>query len=225
MSKLDRTRAVPWLALAVCCVGGKGEGGTRDAAGPGPAPAALTGELGTGDGPVSPEGSPNRPGPTAAARADLDSAPAGHPGQAESTGPLSPSLSWLVRGSPPLDPTLPGDLAVGRISVSGGLLGDAEHVVLRMRNGFRACLAQGTDPDQAQGQLTLEVVVAENGSVRTAKATSASGLDPRIAQCVERRAQVATFRPPVGGQARLSIPLSIGSPPDGSRLGYDRNAR
>jgi hypothetical protein len=104
------------------------------------------------------------------------------------------------------DPAPPDDLRVGTVTVTGGLVAGAEHAVMRMKNGFRACIALGSADDGFR--LTLDVHLAENGSVLSARATHAVGLGPAQVECIERRAQTATFRPPAGGQAHVFVPLS-----------------
>jgi hypothetical protein len=101
-----------------------------------------------------------------------------------------------------------GAIATGRISVSGGLLSNPERTVTRMKNGFLACIA-------GNGTLVLDVLVADNGSVLSATATDAADFDRTTVDCIERRAQAATFRPPVGGQAHVTFRVTSGSWADG----------
>jgi hypothetical protein len=109
------------------------------------------------------------------------------------------------------DVSTPGRVEIGRVSVSGALVAGAERAVMRMKGGFRACLSP--DAELEGGRLTLDVLVAENGSALSAKATHVEALDAASVGCMERRALAATFRPPVGGQAHVIVPLVVGGRP------------
>lgn len=191
------------IALAASCVAHKerGEPG-RDAGAPA-APIAL---------PSMPPAAEPQPLDDAAAAVAIPSVKsAAAPAVAALAVPAS--LDRLARDPFAPDLHAPGRVEIGRISVSGGLVAGAERTVMRMKGGFRACLSP--DAEQEGGRLTLDVLVAENGSALSAKATHVAGLDDASAGCMERRALAATFRPPVGGQAHVFVPVTVGRPADG----------
>jgi hypothetical protein len=96
--------------------------------------------------------------------------------------------------------------------VMGGLLTDFEPALRRMRAGVRACyerfLGEEDEPPPASA-LSLHVVVMPNGSVKSAKATDVSKLSASAVDCIVRRAQVATFPPPVGEAAEVIVPIQL----------------
>jgi hypothetical protein len=198
-----RLRAALVLALGSACVGQKDRAAPPGADADRPAPAAT------------PAAQPPAPSdPDAVDRGTNAAVPARPPPAA---GSAAAAGSASARGLPaaverpardPFTPDLrpPPAISIGRLTVSGGLLAAPERAVLRMKNGFRACLTE-------TGQLTLDVLVADNGSVLSAKATDIEGLPPSEVDCVERRAAAATFKPPAGGPAHVVFPLVSATAP------------
>jgi hypothetical protein len=125
--------------------------------------------------------------------------------------PVPASLDRLARDPFMPDLSTPGRVEIGRVGVSGALVAGAERTVMRMKGGFRACLSP--DAEQQGGRLTLDVLVGENGSALSAKATHVEALDAASVGCMERRALAATFRAPVGGQAHVIVPVVVGERP------------
>jgi len=126
--------------------------------------------------------------------------------------PVSSSLALL--GQVPAAPSSEQGptVALGSPQVSGGLLGDVDPAILRMRAAIRACYARFVaveDDVPDASSLSLRIVVAPNGSVRSVVADKVSGLAPGTTDCIVRRAQVATFPPPAtGGPAEVVIPIT-----------------
>jgi hypothetical protein len=195
--------AAALIALLSSCVAHKERGGLeRDASAPAEAIALPSAPPATG---------PRQQPAAQPQRQDAAAAAVTPPMKSAATGPLVPaSLDRLTRDPFTPDLRAPGRIEIGRIAVSGGLVANPERTVMRMKNGFRGCIAEGEG-----GTITLDVLVAENGSVLSAKATDVAGLGPSATGCIERRAQAATFKPPVGGQANVLIPVSAGSSPEG----------
>jgi hypothetical protein len=96
--------------------------------------------------------------------------------------------------------------------VKGGLLTDVEAAVRRMRAGVRACyerfLGDEDDPP-ATSDLSLHLFVMQNGSVQSVRADGVAHLSAGAVDCVVRRAQVATFPPPVGEPAEIIVPIHL----------------
>jgi hypothetical protein len=96
--------------------------------------------------------------------------------------------------------------------VAGGLLTDFDPAIRRMRAAVRACyvrfLAEEEEPPETSA-LTLRVVVMANGSVQSVRAVGAERLSASAIDCMVRRAQVATFPPPVGEPAEVSLPITL----------------
>jgi hypothetical protein len=199
--------SVLFLVLAAACVKGEKGPGEHDARAFATAPAALPPDLGPGEQTGAWDA---RSEPAWLARE------AGLPAPPVSIArPLSRSLQEIARDphAPGLDTS--GALRVAVLSVSGGLVADAERRVLRMKSGFRACLAHGDEAEPDRGQLTLDVVVAESGAVRSAGATNVEAIGASVVECIERRALAATFQPPVGGRAHVTISVVWGQVRDG----------
>jgi hypothetical protein len=76
----------------------------------------------------------------------------------------------------------------------------------------RACYARFVavkDDVPDASSLSLRIVVAPNGSVRSVVADKVSGLAPGTTDCMVRRAQVSTFPPPaIGDPAEVVIPIT-----------------
>ena len=129
--------------------------------------------------------------------------------KASSAPPLSSSLSELGRAALPEiegEPTI----AVFVERVSGGLMPDIEHATSRLRAGMRACYLRyiGDDPPDAS-RLSLRIVVSTNGSVKLVRSESISDIDPSAVDCMIRRAETATFPPPVGEPAEIVLSIAF----------------
>jgi hypothetical protein len=124
----------------------------------------------------------------------------------------SSSLALLEHASAP--PTAPeGPLVtIAMPRVRGGLLTNIDPAIARMRAGIRACYVRSVeeqdDPPETS-TLWLHVFVMENGSVRSAVADQVSGLGAAAVDCMVRRAQMATFPPPVGEPAEVILPITL----------------
>jgi hypothetical protein len=96
--------------------------------------------------------------------------------------------------------------------VKGGLLTDVEPAVRRLRAGVRACyerfVADEDEPPSAS-EVSLHLFVMQNGSVRSAKAEEVAHLSASAIDCMVRRAQVATFPPPVGEPSEVIVSIHL----------------
>jgi hypothetical protein len=123
--------------------------------------------------------------------------------------PLSSSLSEL--GNAPL-PALEGDptIRVDVERVSGGLLPDLTASTMRLRAGMRACYLRSLEDDAPDASsVVLYLTVSTNGSVRAVRQEGASEIDEGAVACMIRRAQTATFPPPVGEPAEVVLRVSF----------------
>jgi len=96
--------------------------------------------------------------------------------------------------------------------VRGGLLTNIDPAILRMRAGIRACYARSVeeqDDPPPTSTLLLHVFVMQSGSVRSVVADQVSGLGAAVVDCMVRRAQMATFPPPVGEPAEVIVPITL----------------
>jgi hypothetical protein len=122
--------------------------------------------------------------------------------------PPPPSLRQLGEAPSPDISSDEPDVVIGRVVNRGGILGEFERTVSRLKAGFRACYAREASEDSPDtAALTLRLSIRPSGSTRTVKSEGASGLAASTVDCVVRRAQNSTFAPPVGGEAELIIPL------------------
>jgi hypothetical protein len=126
--------------------------------------------------------------------------------------PASSSLAALGQISePPREESGPA-VVFAPPRVMGGLLTDFEPALRRMRAGVRACyerfLGEEDEPPSASA-LSLHLAVMPNGSVKSAKAFDVSKLSASAVDCIVRRAQVATFPPPVGEAAEVIVPIQF----------------
>jgi hypothetical protein len=123
--------------------------------------------------------------------------------------PLSSSLSEL--GQAPL-PDIEGEptIAVFVERISGGLMPDIEHATGRLRAGMRACYLRylGDEPPDAS-RMSVRIVVSTNGSVKSARPEGVSEIDPPAVDCMVRRAQAATFPPPLGEPAEIVLSIAF----------------
>jgi hypothetical protein len=170
-----------------------------------------------GDLPESPEGDALSPTATRHQVFLAPDPPAPKIG-ASSSAPTSPmsrsaasALASLERGPlPSLDegPTV----VVGAPLVLGGPLGDVEPAIKRMRAGFRACYAHGVEeadeiPDAAA--FSLHLFVMPSGSVRSVATEGAASINPAVAECIVRRAQMTTFPASMGDEVEIVLPLTL----------------
>jgi hypothetical protein len=130
--------------------------------------------------------------------------------KAATARPLSSSLTELGQTTPL--PEIEGEPAIAVFveRVSGGLMPDIEHATSRLRAGMRACYlrSMGEDaPDAAR--LALRIVVSPNGSVKSVRPEGASDIDASAVDCMIRRAQTATFPPPVGEPAEIALRIAF----------------
>ncbi len=132
------------------------------------------------------------------------------PGSAAS--PVSSSLARLGDITDPPSKEEGPSITFAPPRVTGGLLTDVEPALRRMRAGVRACyqrfLDEENEPPEAS-ELSLHVLVMQNGSVRTARAQEVSRLSASAVDCMLRRAQVATFPPPVGEDAEVIVAIHL----------------
>jgi hypothetical protein len=124
--------------------------------------------------------------------------------------PLSSSLYELERVTPL--PEIEGEPAIAVFveRVSGGLMPDIEHATSRLRAGMRACYLRSVDDDAPDAaRLALRIVVSTNGSVKSVRADGASDIDASAVDCMIRRAETATFPPPVGEPAEIVLRIAF----------------
>lgn len=121
-----------------------------------------------------------------------------------SAGPQAPPVQPPALIVPPQK----GDAYLGATTMTVTIV-DADRTIAAMRPRFRQCYRAGlaADPNQA-GKVTLQIVVAANGDVSTAKATSNTGLAPAVVTCLESQARRLTFSPTVNGGS-LFLPLTF----------------
>jgi hypothetical protein len=136
--------------------------------------------------------------------------PAATMGTTESP-PISTSLALLGASSAGPARSEGPTVTLGAPQVTGGLLGDVDPVIRRLRAGIRACYArfvESEDEAPKTSSMSLRLVVATSGSVHSAAAEQVKGFSPNAADCIVRRAQMATFPPPAGEPAEVAIPIS-----------------
>ncbi len=119
--------------------------------------------------------------------------------------------SAAVYGAPPVQPAAPrGTATIGAVSVTHGAVSDAARSVLAMRGSFRACYERALrDQPALAGTLRVSAAIAREGNVSsvTVKPTAGAaspGLQA-VADCVERRVQVAAFDAADGGTASVAF--------------------
>ena len=89
---------------------------------------------------------------------------------------------------------------------------DVDPALRRMRAGVRACYVRFLDEEEEPPEtssLSLHLVVMPNGSVQSTRADDVSRLSAGAVDCIVRRAQVATFPPPVGEAADVTVPIQL----------------
>jgi hypothetical protein len=102
-----------------------------------------------------------------------------------------------------------GSAQVGGAGVSGGSVANASSVVARMRGRFRHCYQQGLsqNPDM-QGSVTLTAKVGPNGEVLGVGGGGGGSIGP-IVGCLKSVVAGASFSPPEGGGAVITIPITF----------------
>ena len=144
------------------------------------------------------------PAPPVAAQPTATGSPGATPAQ-----PLSSSLSELSRA--PL-PEIEGEAAIAVFveRVSGGLMPNIEHATSRLRAGMRACYLRSVEDDPPDAsRLSLRIVVSTNGSVKSVRSENVSDIGESAVDCMVRRAQNATFPPPVGDPAEIVLSIAF----------------
>jgi hypothetical protein len=102
-----------------------------------------------------------------------------------------------------------GNVSVGGAGVSGGAVANASAVVARMRARFRHCYEQGLNSNpEMSGSVTLTAKVGPNGEVTGVGGGGGGALGP-IVGCLKAVVQGASFAPPEGGGAIITIPISF----------------
>ena len=178
---------------------GEGGGGRGEAIGLGD-----VGTIGHGAGTGQGFGAPSPPAVASAA----PSAPPAQAGQGQGFGSGSGRLGRSHRARPPR-------VRMGATAVSGRLPPEVIQRIVRMNFGrFRACYEEGlrTSPN-LQGRVTVRFVIARDGSVANASASSDLG-SASVEQCITRSFFNLTFPVPEGGIITVSYPLVF--TPDGS---------
>jgi hypothetical protein len=167
--------------------------------------------LGAASGPPAEPGHATiAPSPSAVAARSTASAPTRT--LPASDAPASSSLAVLGRISEPPSNDEGPAVVFALPRVKGGLLTDVAPAVKRLRGGVRACyerfLGEEDDPPAAS-DLSLHLFVMQNGSVQSAKAEDVSHLSASAVDCIVRRAQVATFPPPVGEPSEVIVSIHL----------------
>lgn len=164
--------------------------------------------------PAQPRGTPVATVPSASSRGPND-------GAAAEPSPAVPSDAGSAAAGPAggeagaiaepmaVHPSGAGTLRAGGASV-GSVVPSAAQVVRQMHPGFRRCYARALakDPDHA-GVLMVRLELDANGSVTHARAEPRQGMSEALLRCIEAVARRAQFAPPEGGQATLTIPLTL----------------
>ena len=102
-----------------------------------------------------------------------------------------------------------GDASVGGASVGGGAVANASSVVARMKGRFRSCYQAGLNSNpEMSGNVTLVATIGPNGEVLSVGGGGGGGLGA-IVGCLKSIVQSASFSPPEGGKAIVSIPITF----------------
>jgi hypothetical protein len=109
---------------------------------------------------------------------------------------------------PPASPAGPGSVSVGGAGVAGGTVANASAVVARMKGRFRACYQMGlaSKPDLS-GSVVLVARIGEQGQVESV--SGGGSTLAAIIPCLKAVVQGASFAPPDGGSAVISIPITF----------------
>ena len=102
-----------------------------------------------------------------------------------------------------------GDASVGGASVGGGAVANASSVVARMKGRFRSCYQAGLNSNpEMSGNVTLVATIGPNGEVLSVGGGGGGGFGA-IVGCLKSVVQGASFSPPEGGKASVSIPITF----------------
>ncbi len=154
----------------------------------------------------APPSSETPPAPPVAAHPTATGSPGATPTPAQ---PLSSSLSELGRA--PL-PQIEGEAAIAVFveRVSGGLMPNIDRATSRLRAGMRACYLRSVEDDPPDAsRLSLRIVVSTNGSVKSVRSENVSEIGESAVDCMIRRAQNATFPPPVADPAEIVLSIAF----------------
>lgn len=130
------------------------------------------------------------------------------PGRRGASDPPAAATSAELEAQVGVLTSLDAQAAPNAPTVTGGEVQNARVVVAGWAPWFRACYkrALGQRLDVA-GRMTLVVKVAASGEVEGVAATGVVGLPDELVSCAKARPQNATFSPPVGGRATITVPL------------------
>lgn len=119
-------------------------------------------------------------------------------------------------GATPVGGTVPGpraNVAIGGLTLYGGVIANASAVVAGMAAGFRRCVNKALVSDPASisagAQLRILVKIGKSGEVLSTTPSGATGLSAPVIPCMAARVASAQFSPPDSGSATLVIPVSI----------------
>jgi outer membrane biosynthesis protein TonB len=89
--------------------------------------------------------------------------------------------------------------------------GNANAVMASMQDDLSACYTKRLRVNpEAHGFITVDVVIGEDGRVRSVETTGGAILGKRTMDCIVRRIQRASFDPPHGGGTlRVHVPFSL----------------
>jgi hypothetical protein len=130
--------------------------------------------------------------------------------------PLSPPPPPPVE-APMAEPALERDRAsrervagIGAATSTGGRISDMGKVVAGMTAGFSRCYNIGLrqDPNMI-GSVRVIARVGPRGKVLSATPSGADGLSAEVILCIVRVVEAATFSPPEGGNATITIPIAM----------------
>jgi hypothetical protein len=99
---------------------------------------------------------------------------------------------------------------IGAATSTGGRIVDMVKVVAGMTSGFTRCYTTGLrqDPDMA-GSVRVIAKVGPKGRVLSAAPSGGDGLSTAVIACIIRVVEAATFSPPEGGNATITIPIAM----------------
>jgi hypothetical protein len=99
---------------------------------------------------------------------------------------------------------------IGAATSTGGRIVDMVKVVAGMTPGFTRCYNTGLrqDPDMA-GSVRVIAKVGPKGRVLSAAPSGGDGLSTAVIACIIRVVEAATFSPPEGGNATITIPIAM----------------
>ena len=137
-------------------------------------------------------------------------------------GVAGPGLQGALSDGPPTPPASPGVAtkttgSVGRATIEGGSVegsvANARSVVAGMGAAFRRCFNKGlAENPRMSGSLMITVAIGPNGEVLSTSPTPKGNLSGAVISCVAARVSAAQFAPPVGGSAKVAIPVRFDNP-------------